>query len=214
MKRPKLCPDSACIAAQMASSTRNAQGLHRFSIAPMATLHAVPRRTPCHVRKHGARARPMLGIVLRIGAVIVIGVMFLLVKMAGNRGVHIGESLFWRQLAGLPVAIGWLWWHSELPSIRTARPGAHALRMMLGIGAMGAELFLHDIAADGRCDNVWLCDANICDDSRSVVARRADRKISLGSGAAWALSASSLRCGRDRVLLTQAARRSHWQALC
>jgi drug/metabolite transporter (DMT)-like permease len=79
----------------------------------------------------------MLGILLRLGAVITIGIMFMLVKMAGNRGVHVGESLFWRQLAGLPVAIAWLWWHKDLSSIRTARPGGHALRMVLGIAAMG-----------------------------------------------------------------------------
>jgi drug/metabolite transporter (DMT)-like permease len=79
----------------------------------------------------------MLGIALRLGAVIVIGIMFLLVKMAGNRGVHVGESLFWRQLAGLPVAVLWLWWNKDLGSIRTARPGGHALRMVLGIAAMG-----------------------------------------------------------------------------
>jgi drug/metabolite transporter (DMT)-like permease len=78
----------------------------------------------------------LLGIGLRVAAVITIGIMFLLVKLAGNRGVHVGESLFWRQLAGLPVAVAWLWWHKDLASIRTARPGAHALRMMLGIGAM------------------------------------------------------------------------------
>jgi drug/metabolite transporter (DMT)-like permease len=82
-------------------------------------------------------ARPMLGIGLRIGAVLVIGIMFLLVKMAGNRGVHVGESLFWRQLAGLPVAVAWLWWNNDLASIRTSRPGGHMLRMVLGIGAMG-----------------------------------------------------------------------------
>jgi drug/metabolite transporter (DMT)-like permease len=79
----------------------------------------------------------MLGITLRIGAVIAIGVMFLFVKMAGNRGVNVGESLFWRQLAGLPVAIAWLWWTNDLSSIRTKRPGGHALRMVIGIGAMG-----------------------------------------------------------------------------
>ena len=92
---------------------------------PIATAATVPE------------PRPMLGILLRIGAVIVIGIMFLLVKVAGNRGVHVAESLFWRQLAGLQVAISWLWWHNDLPSIRTKRPGAHAFRMMLGLGAMG-----------------------------------------------------------------------------
>ena len=83
------------------------------------------------------QARPMLGILLRLGAVLVIGVMFLLVKMAGNRGVHVTESLFWRQLAGLPVAVVWLWFSNDLRSIRTTRVGGHALRMVLGIGAMG-----------------------------------------------------------------------------
>ena len=83
------------------------------------------------------QARPMLGILLRIGAVLVIGVMFLLVKMAGNRGVHVTESLFWRQLAGLPVAVVWLWFSNDLRSIRTTRVGGHAMRMVLGIGAMG-----------------------------------------------------------------------------
>ena len=82
-------------------------------------------------------ARPLLGIVLRLATVLVIGTMFLLVKLAANRGVHVGESLFWRQLAGLPVAILWLWWKDDLRSIRTGRPGGHALRMVLGIGAMG-----------------------------------------------------------------------------
>ena len=83
------------------------------------------------------QARPMLGILLRMGAVLVIGIMFLLVKMAGNRGVHVTEALFWRQLAGLPVAVAWLWYSNDLSSIRTARAGGHALRMVLGIGAMG-----------------------------------------------------------------------------
>ncbi len=97
----------------------------------------IPAEQPVVPRPERPAARPMLGISLRIGAVIVIGIMFLLVKLAGNRGVHVSESLFWRQLAGLPVAIAWLWWNNDLRSIRTARPGAHALRMVLGIGAMG-----------------------------------------------------------------------------
>ena len=96
-----------------------------------------PAEQPVPAAAIAPEPRPMLGIVLRIGAVIVIGIMFLLVKVAGNRGVHIAESLFWRQLAGLPVAIAWLWWNSDLRSIRTQRPGAHAFRMILGLGAMG-----------------------------------------------------------------------------
>jgi drug/metabolite transporter (DMT)-like permease len=83
--------------------------------------------------------RPMLGIALRIAAVISLGIMFMLVKLASSRGVHVGESLFWRQLAGLPVAIAWLWFSNDLRSIPTVRPGAHALRMVLGIAAMACN---------------------------------------------------------------------------
>ena len=61
----------------------------------------------------------MLGLMLRLIAMIVLAIMFSLVKMAGNHGVHVVESLFWRQLAGLPVVILWLWWTSDLNAIRT-----------------------------------------------------------------------------------------------
>ncbi|HMT42745.1 DMT family transporter [Sphingorhabdus sp.] len=80
--------------------------------------------------------RPLLGIMLRLAAMAVLGVMFALVKLAGQHGVHVAESLFYRQLAGLPVAIAWLWWTGALSSIRTARPLQHGLRMILGVSAM------------------------------------------------------------------------------
>ncbi|MEP7348757.1 MAG: DMT family transporter [Sphingorhabdus sp.] len=80
--------------------------------------------------------RPLLGIMLRLAAMAMLGVMFALVKMAGNRGVHVSESLFWRQLAGLPVVMLWLWWTNNLGSIRTKRPMAHALRTGLGLTSM------------------------------------------------------------------------------
>lgn len=78
----------------------------------------------------------MLGLALRLMAMIVLAIMFSLVKMAGNRGVHVVESLFWRQLAGLPVVMLWLWSSGDLKAIRTNDPGAHAIRAMLGILAM------------------------------------------------------------------------------
>lgn len=80
--------------------------------------------------------RPLLGIGLRLAAMAMLGVMFALVKLAGAHGVHVSESLFYRQLAGLPIAIIWLWWTGALASIRTARPMQHGLRMVLGVSAM------------------------------------------------------------------------------
>ena len=80
--------------------------------------------------------RPLSGILLRLAAMAMLGVMFALVKVAGNRGVHVTESLFWRQLAGLPVVILWLWSTGKLASIQTKRPAAHAIRAVLGLTSM------------------------------------------------------------------------------
>lgn len=80
--------------------------------------------------------RPLLGIALRLAAMAVLGVMFALVKLASQHGVHLVESLFWRQLAGLPMVIAWLWATGHLGDIRTKQPGAHAIRAGLGLTSM------------------------------------------------------------------------------
>jgi len=80
--------------------------------------------------------RPVFGILLRLAAMAILSLMFALVKLAGERGIHLTESLFYRQLAGLPVAIAWLWWTGALASIRTTRPLQHGIRMILGASAM------------------------------------------------------------------------------
>lgn len=99
----------------------------------MADVETLP--TPVHDRQLAAR-QPLLGIVLRLAAMAMLGIMFGLVKLAGEHEVHVVESLFWRQAAGLPVVILWLWWSGNLHGIRTRRPGAHALRATLGLAAM------------------------------------------------------------------------------
>jgi len=79
----------------------------------------------------------LLGLALRLGSMIALAIMFAFVKLAAEQGVHVVESLFWRQLAGLPVVVGWLWWMGKLAELKVQRPGGHALRMVLGIGGMG-----------------------------------------------------------------------------
>ncbi len=93
-------------------------------------------KTPISEASGRATQRPLLGIVLRLAAMAILGVMFALVKLAGEHGVHVTESLFYRQLAGLPVAVAWLWWTGALASIRTTKPMQHGLRMILGVSAM------------------------------------------------------------------------------
>jgi drug/metabolite transporter (DMT)-like permease len=82
------------------------------------------------------RHRPMLGLACRLGAMATLGIMFALVKIAGNHGIHVVESLFWRQAAGLPVVLIWLWSMGGLRSIRTNRPMMHGVRMLLGLSGM------------------------------------------------------------------------------
>lgn len=86
-------------------------------------------------------ARPdeniILGIVLRLAAVLAISAMFLFVKLAMQNGVHVVESLFWRQLTAIPIVIIWFAYSGQLQSIKTKKPGAHSIRMFLGVTAMG-----------------------------------------------------------------------------
>jgi drug/metabolite transporter (DMT)-like permease len=91
---------------------------------------------PLPIQQELPEARPLLGIMLRLAAMAVLGVMFALVKLAAAHGVHLVESLFWRQLAGLPAVILWLWWTGKLHDVRTSNPAAHAVRSVLGLSAM------------------------------------------------------------------------------
>lgn len=81
-------------------------------------------------------ANPVLGIMLRLAAMAALGLMFALVKLAGQHNIHVVETLFWRQLAGLPAVMLWLWSIGKLSEIRTSNPVAHALRGILGLASM------------------------------------------------------------------------------
>jgi drug/metabolite transporter (DMT)-like permease len=80
--------------------------------------------------------RIVLGIALRLGAMAALAIMFAFIKLADREGVHVTESIFWRQLAALPLLISWLWWNNDLVSVKTNNPGKHVVRMMLGLSGM------------------------------------------------------------------------------
>lgn len=80
--------------------------------------------------------RPFLAIGLRLIAVLCLSVMFVAVRLASDRGVHVLESLFYRQALALPVIFGWIAMTSGLSSIRTHRIGVHASRTALGLVGM------------------------------------------------------------------------------
>ena len=86
--------------------------------------------------------RPMAGIVTRLAAMLSLAFMFAFVKLAGEQGVHVTESLFYRQLLAMPL-ICFLIWRSQdgWPSIISNKHGLHMLRSALGIFAMGLNFW-------------------------------------------------------------------------
>lgn len=80
--------------------------------------------------------RPMLAIGLRLAAMVMLAAMMALVKIAATRGVSLVESMFWRQLAAVPLAYGWIVLTMGPRAIATRRPGAHVRRTALGLMGM------------------------------------------------------------------------------
>ena len=80
--------------------------------------------------------RPYLAMGLRLLAAACVSAMFIAGRIASARGVHIFETLFYRQALALPVVLGWIAMTSGLGSIRSRRIGAHTTRMVIGITGM------------------------------------------------------------------------------
>lgn len=80
--------------------------------------------------------RPILALVIRLGAAFVLSVMLVLVKLASESGVHLAEILFWRQLPSVPMIGLWLAMTGGLARLRTARIGKHGLRALYGLVGM------------------------------------------------------------------------------
>ena len=85
--------------------------------------------------------RPLAGILARLGAVVALAVMFALVKLVTARGVSIVETVFYRQLFALPVIGTWIALGPGRAALRTARPRAHVVRMVLGLTAMALNFW-------------------------------------------------------------------------
>ncbi|KMS57346.1 permease [Sphingobium cupriresistens LL01] len=62
--------------------------------------------------------------------------MFVTVRVASEHGVHVVESLFYRQALALPMILLWVALAGGLRTVRTRRIGVHASRMMLGLTGM------------------------------------------------------------------------------
>lgn len=82
--------------------------------------------------------RPMYALALRLVAMAVISVMLLLVKLTGEHGIWLPETLFWRQFIPGVLLLGWLAARGEVSRLRTKRPWIHARRAFIG----GTGMFL------------------------------------------------------------------------
>ncbi len=97
---------------------------------------SLPLPTPTPPLKGRGFERPVLGIIVRLAAVMVLALMFALVKLSAGAGVNLVEQLFYRQAFALPFVLAWAAMGPGLTSLRTERIGVHASRMMLGLTAM------------------------------------------------------------------------------
>lgn len=76
------------------------------------------------------------GIALRLGAMLGLALMFVTVKLVADEGIHIAESLFWRQAFALPFILLWVMTHGGLRAVRTRRIWAHGRRAAMGLTGM------------------------------------------------------------------------------
>lgn len=83
-----------------------------------------------------ARPRPLLALAIRLVTAGTLATMAMLVKLAGERGAHLAELVFWRQAITLLCVVGLLAALGKLASVKTKRIGAHARRAIYGITGM------------------------------------------------------------------------------
>jgi drug/metabolite transporter (DMT)-like permease len=78
------------------------------------------------------RDRPLFAIALRLAAMVMLSTMFMLIKLAGQRGVSVPEMVFWRQAMAVPLIAGWLLATGHIGLLRTRRLSSHAFRATSG----------------------------------------------------------------------------------
>jgi drug/metabolite transporter (DMT)-like permease len=73
---------------------------------------------------------------LRLFGISCLAVMTVLVKLASDAGVHLGEIMFWRQALAVPPVLAMILAGPGLASLATKRFGAHVTRSTLGLTSM------------------------------------------------------------------------------
>jgi drug/metabolite transporter (DMT)-like permease len=99
-------------------------------------LEPAPKRLMGQSMQAAPATRPLLALVIRLGAIAALATMVALVKIAAERGIHLLEIMFWRQFLTIPIALGWVLATSNLGALATQRPGTHFLRGLYGTVGM------------------------------------------------------------------------------
>ncbi len=76
--------------------------------------------------------RPHYALALRLMAMLAAALMFASVKWASEHGVHIVETLFYRQLFGMPIALAGVMMGPGLAALKTKNFRGHVSRSLLG----------------------------------------------------------------------------------
>jgi drug/metabolite transporter (DMT)-like permease len=76
--------------------------------------------------------RPLLALLIRLGAIGALATMSALIKLAAERGIHLVEIMFWRQFLTIPLVLGWIMATGGIGQLATRRPGTHFLRGLYG----------------------------------------------------------------------------------
>ncbi|MDQ4421310.1 DMT family transporter [Sphingobium sp. DEHP117] len=83
-------------------------------------------------------SRPLYALTLRLLSMLAVSIMFASVKWLSEHGVNIVESLFYRQLWGMPIALAGVMMGPGLAALKTRHLGGHVSRATLG--SMGMVL--------------------------------------------------------------------------
>jgi drug/metabolite transporter (DMT)-like permease len=101
-------------------------------VPAISSIRDMPAAPPPYDRIN----RPLYAIGIRLLAVVCMSAMLITVRVADAHGVHLIESLFYRQALALPLVLLWVAGTTGLHSLRTRRIGVHASRMTLGVVGM------------------------------------------------------------------------------
>jgi drug/metabolite transporter (DMT)-like permease len=80
--------------------------------------------------------RPLLALGLRLAAAFVLAALLACVKLASDKGIHLAEIMFWRQLPTIPILFAWFSLRGRLDLLATRRTGSHLRRSGFGLVGM------------------------------------------------------------------------------